>query len=60
MLPFRLTTPGGPSMRMGSAISFRCALFTFSINALLSQAAPSREAPLVAERAGVRDYDIVI
>jgi hypothetical protein len=52
--------PGGPSMPTGSAISFRCALSTSSISALLSRAAQSREELLIAERAGGRDCDTVI
>jgi len=40
-LPFRLTIRDGPSMPMGSAISFRCALSTFSINGPRRQAARS-------------------
>lgn len=52
--------PGGRSMPMGSATSFRCALSTFSISASLSQATQSREELLVAERVGARDCDTVI
>jgi len=55
----RLMTLGGLSIPMASAISSRCALSTFSIN-VLSQAAQIWREVLVTERAGARDYDIVI
>jgi hypothetical protein len=55
----RLMTPGGLLIPMASAISSRCALSTFSIN-VLNQAAQIWREVLVTERAGARDYDIVI
>lgn len=59
-LPFRLTIRDAPSMPTGSAILFRCALSTSSINGPPSQTARSREELLVVGRAGARDCDTVI